>query len=265
MNKLEKIISDKREAVSRRMKEKSILRTRSDAEAMPPALDFRASLVNIATETRIIAEVKKSSPSADFGGNSLNVVDIAVSYERAGAAAISVLTEEYYFSGSMNDLRMIKASVDIPVLCKDFIIDPFQLYDARAAGADAILLIAAILDSYELPDFISICKTVGITPFVEVTDTSDIDKALNCDINWIGINCRDLKTFELDLKKIAELLPLIPDDFLVVAESGIKNSEDLNYINDLGIYAALIGSMFMKSDIPGRALEMLIGENHDKS
>jgi len=263
MNKLEKITADKRETISRRMKEKSVLRTRSAAEAMPPALDFRASLVNIETETRIIAEVKKSSPSADFGGNSLNVVDIAVSYEQAGAAAISVLTEEDYFSGSINDLRMIKKSVDIPVLCKDFIIDPFQLYDARAAGADAILLIAAILDSYELQDFISICKTLGITPFVEVTDTSNIDKALNCNIDWIGINCRDLETFELDLKRFAELLPLIPDDFLVVAESGIKNSEDLNYINNLGIFAALIGSMFMKTDNPGKALETLIGENHD--
>ncbi|MCH8929115.1 MAG: indole-3-glycerol phosphate synthase TrpC [Candidatus Marinimicrobia bacterium] len=264
MNKLEKIISDRKEAVTRRMKEKSILKTRAAAEAMPPVLDFRSSLANRDSKTQIIAEVKKSSPSADFGGNSLNVVDIALGYEKAGAAALSVLTEENYFSGSINDLRMIKKSVHIPVLCKDFIVDPFQIYDARAAGADAVLLIAAVLDSYELHDFISICNTLSIAPFVEITNTSDIEKALNCDIDWIGINCRDLKTFELDLKRFAELLPLIPDDFLIVAESGIKSSEDLKYINDLGIYAALIGSLFMKTDNPGKALEKLFGESDDK-
>jgi len=265
MNKLEKIVSERKEAIIRRMKEKSILKTRAAAEAMPPVLDFRSSLINRGSKTRIIAEVKKSSPSADFGGNALDVADIGLGYEKAGAAALSVLTEENYFSGSINDLRIVKKSVHIPVLCKDFIVDPFQIYDARAAGADAVLLIAAVLDSYELKDFISICRTIGIAPFVEITDTSDIDKALNCDIDWIGINCRDLKTFKSDLKRIAELLPLIPDDFLVVAESGISSSENLNYINDLGIFAVLIGSLFMKTDNPGKALEKLIGEGNDKS
>jgi len=265
MNKLEKIISNRKESINTRMKEKSILKTRAAAEAMSPALDFRSSLINRNLKTRIIAEVKKSSPSADFGGNSLNVVDIALGYEQAGAAALSVLTEENYFSGSINDLRMVKKSVHIPVLCKDFIVDPIQIYDARAAGADAVLLIAAILDSYELKDYISICNTLGIAPFVEVTDTSDIEKALSCEIDWVGINCRDLKTFEFDLKKIAELLPLIPDDFLVVAESGIRNSADLNYINELGIYAALIGSLFMKTDNPAKALETFIRESNDEN
>ena len=263
MNKLEKIISDRKESMSMRMKEKSMLKIRTAAEAMPPALDFRSSLVSTASKTRIIAEVKKSSPSDDFGGNSLDVVDIALGYEKAGAAALSVLTEENYFLGSINDLRMVKKSVHIPVLCKDFIVDPFQIYDARAAGADALLLIVAVLDSYELHDFVSICRTLGIAPFVEVTNASDIDKALNCKIDWIGINCRDLKTFKLDLKKFAELLPLIPDDFLVVAESGIKNSQDLKYINNLGIHAALIGSLFMKTENPGNALKNLIGASDD--
>ena len=264
MNKLDKIISDRKEAISKRMKEKSMLKTRAAAEAMPPVLDFRSSLVSVDSKTRIIAEVKKSSPSDDFGGSSLNVVDIALGYEKAGAAALSVLTEENYFLGSINDLRRVKESVNIPVLCKDFIVDPFQIYDARAAGADAVLLIAAVLDSYELQDFVSICRTVGVAPFLEVTNTSDIDKALNCDIDWIGINCRDLRTFEFDLKRFAELLPLIPDDFLVVAESGIKNRQDLKYINDLGIHAALIGSLFMKTENPGDALEKLIGASDDQ-
>lgn len=263
MNKLDKIISDRKESVTERMNDKSISKTRAAAEAMPPVLDFRSSLVNGDSKTSIIAEVKKSSPSDDFGGNSLNVVDIALGYENAGAAALSVLTEENYFLGSINDLRRVKKSVHIPVLCKDFIVDPFQIYDARAAGADAVLLIAAVLDSYELHDFISICRTIGITPFVEVTNASDIDKALNCKIDWIGINCRDLRTFEFDLKRFAELLPLIPDDFLVVAESGIKNRLDLKYINDLGIHAALIGSLFMKTQNPGEALKNLIGASDD--
>ena len=127
-----------------------------------------------------------------------------------------------------------------------------------------MLIIAAVLDSYELQDFLSICRTVGIAPFLEVTNTSDIDKALSCNIDWIGINCRDLRTFEFDLKRFAELLPLIPDEFLVVAESGIKNRQDLEYINDLGIHAALIGSVFMKTENPGNALEKLIGRSDDQ-
>ena len=160
MNKLDKIISDRKEAISKRMKEKSMLKTRAAAEAMPLVLDFRSSLVSNDSKTRIIAEVKKSSPSDDFGGGSLNVVDIALGYEKAGAAALSVLTEENYFLGSINDLRRVKESVNIPVLCKDFIVDPFQIYDARAAGADAVLLIAAVLDSYELQDFVSIKTSI---------------------------------------------------------------------------------------------------------
>lgn len=265
MNKLEKIIADRKDSISKRMQEKSILKTRSAAEAMPPPLDFRSSLIGGNSNTKIISEVKKSSPTDDFGGDRLNVVDIALGYEKAGAAAISILTEPNYFSGSINDLRIVKEAVTIPVLCKDFIVDPFQIYDARAAGADAVLLIASTLDSYELQDFISICKMVGIAPFVEVTNTSDMDKALNCKIDFIGINCRDLTTFDLDIKKFAELKPLIPDDFLAVAESGIKNSEDLKYINDLGIYSALIGSLFMKTENPGKALENLIGTTDDQS
>lgn len=265
MNKLEKIIADRKESIRERMTEKSILKTRTAAETMPPALDFRSSLIDNGENTRIIAEIKKSSPSADFGGDALNVVDIALSYEKAGASALSVLTEPNYFSGSINDLRMIKRSVQIPVLCKDFIVDPFQIYDAKAAGADAVLLIAAILDSYELHDYISICNTLSIAPFVEVTNNSDIEKALNCEIDWIGINCRDLTTFELDIKKFAELISLIPDDFLVVAESGIKNSSDLEYINEMGIHAALIGSLFMKTADPGKALENLFGDSNDQS
>ena len=165
----------------------------------------------------------------------------------------------------MEDLANIKKSVQIPVLCKDFIIDPFQIYEARAAGADAVLLIAAILDSYELKDFISICRIVGITPFVEITNELDAEKALNIELELIGINCRDLKTFEIDRSVFKELSADIPESILVVAESGINDKEDLKMINELGIYSALIGSLFMKTDDPGKALRQLLSENHDQN
>ena len=265
MNRLDKIVAHRREAIARRMKEKSILRIRTDAEVMPPVLDFRKSLISRNDETRIISEVKKTSPTADFGGKSLDAVSIAKDYEIAGAAVISVLTEPEFFSGSMEDLVNIKKSVRIPILCKDFIIDPFQIFEARAAGADAILLIAAILDSYELKDFISICRIVGIIPFVEITNESDAENALNNDLDVIGINCRDLKTFEIDRSVFKELSASIPESILVVAESGIKGKEDLLYINELGIYSALIGSLFMKTDDPGEALRGLLSENHDQN
>ena len=265
MNRLDKIVTHRREAIARRMKEKSILRIRTDAEAMLPVLDFRKSLISTDGETRIISEVKKTSPTADFGGKTLDAISIANDYESAGADAISVLTEPEFFSGSMEDLMHIKKSVHIPVLCKDFIIDPFQIYEARAAGADAILLIAAILDSYELKDFISICRIVGIVPFVEITNESDAENALNNDLDIIGINCRNLKTFELDRSVFKELSANIPESILIVAESGVNCKEDLSYINELGIYSALIGSLFMKTDDPGEALRGLLSENHDRN
>ena len=265
MNKLDKILAVRRENVERRMKEKSILKIRADARAMPPVLDFRNSLNSINGETRIIAEVKKSSPTADFGGKSFDAVAIALGYESAGASAISVLTEPDFFLGSLEDLIGVKESVRIPVLCKDFIIDPYQIYEARAAGADAILFIAALLDPYELKDFVSICEIVGIIPFVEVTNEIELEHALNCDLDLIGINCRNLKTFELDLSVFKKLYHKIADNFVVVAESGIKGKEDLLYINDVGIYSALIGSLFMRTNNPGEALRKLLSENNGES
>ena len=265
MNRLDKIVTHRIEAIARRIKDKSVLKIRTDAESMPPVLDFRKSLISTNGETRIISEVKKTSPTADFGGKSLDAVRIALAYESAGASSISVLTEPEFFSGSMEDLLNIKKSVRIPILCKDFIIDPFQIYEARAAGADAILLIAAILDPYELKDFISICRLVGIAPFVEITDESDAENALNNDLDLIGINCRNLKTFELDRSVFKELSANIPKSILIIAESGINGKEDLSYINELGIYSALIGSLFMKTDDPGEALRGLLSENHDRN
>ena len=263
MNKLENILSHKKEAVARRMKDDSVLKTRTSAESMPPALDFRSALLSSDGKTRIIAEVKKTSPTADFGGDSIDAVSVAKGYESAGASAISVLTEEKFFSGSLSDLIAIKDSVGIPILCKDFIVDPYQIFEARAAGADAVLLIAAILDSYELKDFITISRQIGINPLVEITDRPDAEKALICEIDIIGINCRNLKTFETNKSVFEELHPLIPDDILVVAESGIKSRSDLLYINNLGIYSVLIGSMFMETNDPGAALGALLGDNDD--
>ncbi|MBI1747584.1 MAG: indole-3-glycerol phosphate synthase TrpC [Acidobacteria bacterium] len=206
----------------------------------------------------IIAEIKRASPSAGNLRTSVDVVDIARQYSKHGAAAISVLTDERFFSGSLDDLCRVRAGVQAPLLRKDFIFDEYQLFEAKACGADAVLLIAGILEGSQLADLHDAARDLSLECLVELYETSEID-ILDFDrMKLVGINNRDLKTFHVDFKRSLEMARLIPDGVTLVSESGITSSGDLKRLRSAGIRAALIGEHFMKSERPGSALRTLL-------
>lgn len=208
----------------------------------------------------VIAEVKKASPSKGIIRQDFEPVKIAQEYEQSGADAISVLTEEYYFKGSNEYLKNIRQSVDIPLLRKDFIFDEYQIYEARALQADAILLIAAILDQRILKDFIMIAKSLNLDCLVEVHDRKELELALKCNAEIIGINNRNLKTFEVNLDTTIELIDHIPDNRIIVSESGITTNQDMKVLKASGVDAVLIGETLVRSDNPGQTLKNLRGD-----
>lgn len=205
----------------------------------------------------VICEVKKASPSKGLIRPDFHPIEIAKEYESAGADAISCLTEEYYFQGSSEYLKSIAKCVSIPILRKDFIIDEYQIYEARAIGASAILLIAAILDKETLNRFYQLAASLSLDCLVEVHNESELDTALSIDADIIGINNRNLKTFEVDLNTTGKLASYIPKSKIIVSESGIKNSKDMKTIRHLGAYAVLIGETLMRSDNISAALKEL--------
>lgn len=215
------------------------------AAAAPPALDFHAALQG--KEIRLIAEVKKASPSKGILRRDFNPVDIAMKYASGGAAAISVLTEEKYFLGKPQYLRDIKDALGsrVPVLRKDFIHDPYQVYEARAWGADAVLLIVAILSPERLGELMATARELGMACLVEVHNENEIDIALYGGAGIIGINNRDLNTFTVDLNTTGRLRPLIPPHITVVSESGIHTRADIMQLKNIGINAVLIGESLM--------------------
>jgi indole-3-glycerol phosphate synthase len=205
----------------------------------------------------VIAEVKKASPSKGLIKADFNHVEIAKAYENAGVDAISVLTEEFYFKGSVDYLKQIRESVNIPILCKDFIIDEYQIYQAATIGADAILLIVAILDIETLKAYSILAQSIGLDCLVEVHDECELQIALYCGAEIIGINNRNLKTFEVDLDTTKRLLKLIPNGHLIVSESGITTNEDLRKLKGNGVGAVLIGETLMRSDNLAKTLSSL--------
>jgi indole-3-glycerol phosphate synthase len=198
-------------------------------------------------ELSIIAEVKKASPSKGILCESFNPVNIARQYCESNVQAISVLTEQDYFYGSNDYLLRIRQAFPVPVLRKDFIIDLWQIYESAYLGADAVLLIAALLDGADLKKFQAVAGILGIQCLVEVHDRNDLEKALESGASIIGINNRDLKTFNVDIKTTERLLNFIPHDRAVVSESGIKTAQDYQYLKSLGVDAVLIGEAFMKA------------------
>ena len=205
----------------------------------------------------LIAEIKKASPSAGVLRDSFDPVAIAQIYQSSGADAISVLTDEPFFMGSLEHLKEVKLNVRIPVLRKDFILDPYQIYEARTAGADAILLIAELLSDSQLKEFLERVHSLGMEALVEVHTVDDLEKSLRAGALIIGINQRNLHTFEIHRETVDQLVPLIPKGKLIVCESGIRSREDVLYLKTLGIHAALIGETFMRSpDIAGKIKEL---------
>jgi indole-3-glycerol phosphate synthase len=229
------------------------------ASVQPPPLDFAVALRG--DRVRLIAEVKKASPSKGIICPDFNPVNIAKTYAANGAAAISVLTEPKYFQGSLDYLRDIKkalAAKPLPLLRKDFIFDPYQIYEARAYGADCLLLIVAMLSPVQLAELMQLSRQLGMMNLVEVHNTSELEIALHSGATVIGINNRDLNSFKVDLKTTSKLRPLIPADRLVVSESGIKTRKDMRQLQEWGVNAALIGEALMTSpDIAAKMRELL--------
>ena len=206
----------------------------------------------------LIAEMKKASPSRGVLREEYDPVEIAIDYESHGAAAISILTEEDYFQGALEHIQRARPNVSRPLLRKDFIFDPYQIYETAAAGADAVLLIAAILDATMLKNLIRLAEEVGLDVLVEVHNLQELHTTLGCGARIIGINNRDLTTLQVDLHTTLQLAPHVPDSAILVSESGIQTADDIRMLRDVGCDAFLIGEAFMKSDKPGRALRELI-------
>ena len=196
----------------------------------------------------VISEVKKASPSKGVIAEDFRPVETAIAYEDAGAAAISCLTEEHYFKGGSKYFADIRAKVDIPMLRKDFIFDEYQIYEAKVLGADAILLIATILSEEKIKEFYDLAKSLEIDCLVEVHNEKELKKVVACGCDIIGINNRNLKTFDVDLNTTSKLAPLIPYEAVLVSESGMKDENDMKNVKEQGAEAVLIGETFMRSD-----------------
>jgi indole-3-glycerol phosphate synthase len=225
---------------------------------LPPARGFTAA-VGRPGEVRVIAEVKKASPSAGVIRPDFDPVAIARTYERHGAAAVSVLTDERYFQGRLSYLTAVRDAVGCPVLRKDFVLDRYQLLEARLAGADAALLIAEILPGDRLAELQREATALGLHTLVELHDADQLPRVLDSGARVIGVNNRDLRTFTTRLEHTLELLPKIPADRVVVSESGIKSPADLRRLADAGVRAVLVGESLMRSADVGAALDVLRG------
>lgn len=223
----------------------------------PPTRDFAVALSG--EGCNVIAELKKASPSLGVIRSEYAPAVLASELQSAGAAALSVLTEEDFFSGSLADLKEARRVVQIPVLRKDFIIDPWQIWEARAAGADSFLLIAAVLDDAALRDLLKLGRSLKMEPLVEIHSRGELDRVLGADARVIGVNNRDLHDFRVRLETSLELVEEIPDNCVAVSESGLRSGEDLARLHRAGFDAFLIGEHLMKSPDPSEALRQFLG------
>lgn len=259
MTILDEILAHKREEVAAAKRAVSLEEMCARAEARDGApRGFRAALA-VPGEVRVIAEVKRRSPSKGEIRSDYDPTDIGVAYERAGAAAISVLTDERYFGGSLAALVAVRAATRVPVLRKDFVVDRYQLQEAAAAGADAVLLIVSALPPDELAALDATARGLGLDVLVEVHDEAELAVATELGADLIGVNNRDLKTFVTDLAVTERLAPLIPAGALLVAESGIVTREDVARLEAVGAAAFLIGESLMRESDVGAALRKLRG------
>ncbi|MCA9401680.1 MAG: indole-3-glycerol phosphate synthase TrpC [Candidatus Omnitrophica bacterium] len=208
----------------------------------------------------LIAEVKKASPSRGLLRDEFDPLAIGRIYDECSVAAMSVLTEDKYFKGRMDYLRKISEQFSTPVLQKDFIIDEGQIYEARTFGASAILLIVSILSDHQIKHFYQLATALDLDCLVEIHNQEELKRALACDVEIIGINNRNLKTFEVDIKHCAQLIPMIPKNKIIVAESGIKNHEDVTFLKNAGVHAVLIGETFMQAEDIKRKIYEVMGE-----
>lgn len=256
---LDQIVAVKREEVAAAKKKKSLEAIREDAFSRVLTRDFEGALrAKIAAgKAAVIAEVKKASPSKGVLREDFIPADIAQSYAEHGAACLSVLTDRQFFQGSADYLKQARASCDLPVLRKDFLVDPYQVYDSRALGADCILLIAACLDDAQMAELEAIARSLDMAVLVEVHDGAELTRALKLKTPLVGINNRNLRTFEVSLDTTLGLLADVPADRLLVTESGILGPADVQKMRAAGVHAFLVGEAFMRAPEPGEALAAL--------
>ena len=256
---LERIVAVKRQELeaARRAAPESELRAR--LPTAPPVRDFFAALAGPGP-IRLIAEVKKASPSKGIIRADFDPVSIAATYERHGAACLSVLTDEKHFLGSLEHLKQVRAHAGIPVLRKDFILDAYQLLEARLAGADAVLLIAECLDDCALRSLHHAALELGMTPLVELYDPANLPRVLAAGATLIGVNNRDLRTFDVDLNHVLRLRNKVPKECLLVAESGIRTRADVERLEAAGIDAMLVGESLVSQPDVGAAVDRLLGK-----
>jgi indole-3-glycerol phosphate synthase len=248
---LERIVAAKRAEVATARKRTPEVKL----DAAPPVRDFIAALR--AKRPAVIAEIKRASPSRGLLRSNFDPAAIAKSYEKGGAACMSVLTDKEFFQGAGEHLSAARAACALPVLRKDFLIDPYQVFESRALGADCVLLIAACLADAEMRELEALSRGVGMAVLVEVHDGEELERALKLETPLVGINNRNLRTFETRLETTLDLLPRVPHDRLVITESGILSRADVARLRQRGVKAFLVGEAFMRAADPGAALAEL--------
>jgi|TARA_B110000902_G_C14051242_1_gene491785 indole-3-glycerol phosphate synthase len=258
---LNKILATKREEVAKASAIKSLKEIHEEALAQPEPRDFVGNLAkkDAANLPAVIAEIKKASPSKGVIREDFNPAEIAKSYEQAGAACLSVLTDEQYFQGSAAYLKQARDACSLPVLRKDFMIDPYQVVEARAMGADCILLIAAALELKQMQLLEDISHELGMAVLVEVHNQKELDLALKLGTPLVGINNRNLRTFDVTLQTTLDLLKNLPDDRFVITESGIFTPEDVALMRDNNVNGFLVGEAFMRQPDPGAEFTKVFG------
>jgi indole-3-glycerol phosphate synthase len=257
---LDKIVSSKRVEIERAkgaLPEREVIAQLADA---PPVRNFFTALA-VGPPIKLIAEVKKASPSAGVIRKDFDPVTIARIYEAHGASCVSVLTDESYFQGHLDYLRAIRQAVSLPILRKDFVLDAYQVFEARAAGADAVLLIAECLDNCKLRKLFNTICELGMTPLVELYDPENLQRVFDAGATLIGVNNRNLHTFEVDLEHTIRMRKRVPDECVLVGESGIKTYADVERLQTAGVDAILVGESLMRKADIGSAVDQLMGHS----
>lgn len=256
---LSKIIEEKRREVDKSQKNVSLSELKQKAEGLYIKSAFKKN-ISRKGHINLIAEIKKSSPSKGIIRHKFNPLSIALTYQAAGASAISILTDERFFDGKLEYIKLIKERVTIPILRKDFIIDEYQIYETAVSGSDAMLLIANILTQEELSRYVNIAKGLGMDVLVEVHNEEEMQKALNSPATIIGINNRDLSDFNVDISITQRLIHMIPENRIIVSESGIGSYEQVMFLKSLGVNAVLVGETFMRAENIGQKVRELMRE-----
>lgn len=260
---LEQIVNSTRKSVAERKSRTPLADLEKATGRQAPPRDFARALQG--DSIKLIAEIKRASPSKGMLCKNLAAASMARIYEQSGAAAISVLTESGYFQGGFADLEAVRKEVDLPVLCKDFVLDSYQIYQARTHGADAVLLIVAILNQQELKTLIETARSLGMAVLVEVHKKSELHRALEVSPPIIGINNRNLVDFSVDLKTTLSLKPLIPEGIAVISESGIHSREDVLQLERTNVNAILVGEALVTSPDPAAKIYELLGKSKSYS